>query len=197
MVPQARVTLSGRARCVWLAAALVLCALGPGCWRDVRPEPEPETPAQAQQVLPNTGEAPPRVGPPEETPGAQEGEGAPEAEAGEGGPEETVQEDEPQAAAETAAKEAAATAEGETTGEEEEEEPAFTLARLKEIEEGMNYGDVVEKAGLPGLTVVTKGADTTVYKWNKEGVSFLARFNEGRLVREAIVEMPDAMKDVE
>lgn len=208
MVLRARMLVSCGMRGVWLAVVFALA--GAGCFREEPTAPEQKPAAPRQETLPNTGEAETRAAPPappseqpQEQPdgeedAAPEGESAEgmetEAEAAEGAKDAADTPGKPEEDTETPESEAE---EPEQEEEEEPEKPAFTRSRLEQIEEGMSYRDVVAKAGPPGLTVVTKGADTTVYKWNKQGVSFLARFSEGKLVRKTVVEMPEEMRNAD
>ena len=166
------------------AALLVICAFA-GCWGPA--DRGPGTPGVPASEAPQEKEGPvasvaeptpaPRPAPPVDTL-------APPKPAPEKGDE----------AASAAPRDADVTPDGEgEPGEEGEtpetppEKPGFTLANLNRMEEGMSYGEVAGLVGPPGVTVARDGTSSTVYKWNKEGASFLAKFKDGKLVRKSTI----------
>lgn len=79
------------------------------------------------------------------------------------------------------------------TGESLPETPAaapeaaqegLTIEKLRAIRDGMSYGEIEALIGFPGLTISSNGADKYIVRWAGEaGVTFLAKFEEDRLVQ--------------
>ncbi len=65
--------------------------------------------------------------------------------------------------------------------------PVLTLDGVKAIREGMTVNEVREKIGAPGALIAGTDKASTVYRWNESGVSFLARFEDGKLIRKSII----------
>lgn len=66
--------------------------------------------------------------------------------------------------------------------------PTLTLEGMDAIVEGMSLSDVSARIGPPSMLIAgaPKG-DNAVYRWNDRGMSFLARFEKGRLMRKNVI----------
>ena len=72
--------------------------------------------------------------------------------------------------------------------EAKKEEPAtLTVESMRGIREGMSHDEVMEKLGAPGALIAGTDKASTVYRWNSAGLSFLARFENGKLVRKSLI----------
>lgn len=70
---------------------------------------------------------------------------------------------------------------------EEAPKPGLTLEGMRAIREGMSSTEVSEKIGAPGVLIAGTDKASTVYRWNAAGLSFLARFENGKLTRKSII----------
>ena len=65
--------------------------------------------------------------------------------------------------------------------------PTLTLESKRAVKEGMTQMEVQEKMGAPGALIAGTDKASTVYRWNQAGLSFLARFEDGKLTRKSII----------
>ncbi len=70
---------------------------------------------------------------------------------------------------------------------EEPPQPTLTVDSMRGIREGMSHEEVMEKLGAPGSLIAGTDKASTVYRWNAAGLSFLARFENGKLVRKSLI----------
>ena len=65
--------------------------------------------------------------------------------------------------------------------------PTITIEGMRAVKEGMTQLEVQEKMGAPGALIAGTDKASTVYRWNQAGLSFLARFEDGKLTRKSII----------
>ena len=59
----------------------------------------------------------------------------------------------------------------------------YTTNILLDITPGMTYREVEERLGSPGVVIAGRGREHQVYRWSHSGMSFLGRFEDGKLTR--------------
>lgn len=79
--------------------------------------------------------------------------------------------------------------ETETEGEGEmaESKTQFSLAAINQVEDGMDFSQVMALLGNAGMAVSSRGADSMIYKWTQDGTSLVAKFEQGKLVRKTVL----------
>jgi hypothetical protein len=70
---------------------------------------------------------------------------------------------------------------------EEPPKPILTLEGMRAVREGMTQAEVQGIIGAPGALIAGTDEASTVYRWNQAGLSFLAKFENGKLVRKSII----------
>ena len=70
---------------------------------------------------------------------------------------------------------------------EEPPKPTLTLENMRAVREGMTQLEVQEKMGVPGALIAGTDQASVVYRWNQAGLSFLAKFENGKLIRKSII----------
>ena len=63
----------------------------------------------------------------------------------------------------------------------------LTLDGMRSIREGMTSNEVSKIIGKPGVLIAGTDKASNVYRWNDAGLSFLARFENGKLARKSII----------
>ena len=159
-----RMKIRNSMRRYFVPAACITVLLFAGCFK---PPAEPEEPVTFPPMLEPAPEETPIL-PTTGTVEAPDSEALPEGEA-------PVLEDEP----ETESPEDTPT----------EPEPGLTFDNITRIQEGMDYFEVALMLGSPGLTIANDGAMKTINKWSQGEASFLGRFEDGVLVRKAVINM--------
>lgn len=66
--------------------------------------------------------------------------------------------------------------------------PALTLEALQQVREGMTMQEISEVIGQPTVLIAGARGNNAVYRWNEKGMSFLARFEDGRLSRKTLID---------
>ncbi len=66
--------------------------------------------------------------------------------------------------------------------------PALTLEALQQVQEGMTMQEISEVIGQPTVLIAGARGNNAVYRWNEKGMSFLARFEDGRLSRKTVID---------
>ena len=66
--------------------------------------------------------------------------------------------------------------------------PALTLEALQQVREGMTMQEISEVIGQPTVLIAGARGNNAVYRWNEKGMSFLARFEDGRLSRKTVID---------
>lgn len=71
------------------------------------------------------------------------------------------------------------------------QEPAppaeYDTALLQNIKSGMSYEEVRELLGNPGMVIAGTDQSNQVYRWSSSGLSFMGRFENGKLIRKNII----------
>jgi len=68
-----------------------------------------------------------------------------------------------------------------------EPKPELSLAAINQVEEGMDFSQVMALLGNAGMAVSSRGADSMIYKWTQDGTSLVAKFEQGKLVRKTVL----------
>ena len=63
----------------------------------------------------------------------------------------------------------------------------YDTALLQDIKSGMSYDEVRELLGNPGMVIAGTDQSNQVYRWSSSGLSFMGRFENGKLIRKNII----------
>lgn len=78
-------------------------------------------------------------------------------------------------------------AEAEGTPETPEPLRPFSAELLLNVKPGMSYEEVRQALGDPGMIIAGNDAQNSVYRWSASGMSFMGRFENGKLIRKSII----------
>ncbi len=82
----------------------------------------------------------------------------------------------------------ATSAEDSTTTQETSEQPtAYNADTIFNIKAGMSYEEVKKILGDPGVIIAGTDQENSVYRWSSEGLSFMGRFENGKLIRKTTI----------
>lgn len=81
----------------------------------------------------------------------------------------------------------AADAEPPQAAEDKAAPKSYSPEVLLNIKPGMSYEEVQQALGDPGMIIAGTDQENSVYRWSNSGISFMGRFENGRLIRKNMI----------